>query len=191
LSLWKTRTKRRSSNFRFDECLLLLSSYLPTYVPQITTKKDPPPGFAFVPIGNPQLTTACKEISRERDAMIFIVSVGGYKPQPPGSTILTHGSQNSREAEPTHLASQIHRMGHHIRETIVEEARATLSHFPVTSAPISNGEPEPIPDSQEEYCRQADDAIRDLFPRIPNTDRDMIIAHSFTRVGSSAPIDTH
>lgn len=191
LSLWKTRTKRKSSNFRFDECSLLLFSYLLTHVRQITTKKDPPPGFAFVPIGNPQLTTACKEISRERDAMIFIVSVGGYKPQPPGSTKLTHGSQNSKEAEPTHLASQIHRMGHHIRETIVEEARATLSHFPVTSTPISNGEPEPIPDSQEEYRRQADDAIRDLFPRIPNTDRDMIITHSFTRVGSAVPIYTY
>lgn len=42
---------------------------------QITTEKTPPPGFEFVPIGNPQLTAACKEISREKDAMIFIVSV--------------------------------------------------------------------------------------------------------------------
>lgn len=31
-------------------------------------------------MGNPDLTTACKEISREKDAMIFIVSVGGLWP---------------------------------------------------------------------------------------------------------------
>jgi hypothetical protein len=48
--------------------------------PQITTDKTPPPGFEFVPIGNPKLTAACKEISREKDAMIFIVSVGLRSP---------------------------------------------------------------------------------------------------------------
>ncbi|POS72049.1 hypothetical protein DHEL01_v209557 [Diaporthe helianthi] len=42
---------------------------------KITTDKIPPPGFEFVPIGNPELTQACKELSRERDAMIFIVCV--------------------------------------------------------------------------------------------------------------------
>jgi hypothetical protein len=42
---------------------------------QVTTDKIPPPGFEFVPMGNPTLTTACKELSREKDAMIFIVSV--------------------------------------------------------------------------------------------------------------------
>lgn len=42
---------------------------------QITPRKSPPPGFEFVPIGNPELTSACKELSREKDAMIFIVSV--------------------------------------------------------------------------------------------------------------------
>jgi hypothetical protein len=42
---------------------------------QFTTKREPPPGFEFVPIGNPALTTACKELSREQGAMIFIVTV--------------------------------------------------------------------------------------------------------------------
>ena len=46
-----------------------------TIVWQITTDREPPPGFEFVPVGNPSLTTACKEISRERGAMIFIVTV--------------------------------------------------------------------------------------------------------------------
>jgi hypothetical protein len=42
---------------------------------QFTENRDPPPGFEFVPIGNPALTTACKELSREQGAMIFIVTV--------------------------------------------------------------------------------------------------------------------
>jgi hypothetical protein len=40
-----------------------------------TDKKEPPPGFTFVPVGNPELSSACKEISRETDALIYIVSV--------------------------------------------------------------------------------------------------------------------
>jgi hypothetical protein len=42
---------------------------------QITSKIEPPPGFKFVPISSTNLTKACKELSREKDAMIFIVSV--------------------------------------------------------------------------------------------------------------------
>ena len=42
---------------------------------QVTNERRPPPGFEFVPFGDPTLTSACKELSREQDAMIFIVSV--------------------------------------------------------------------------------------------------------------------
>lgn len=42
----------------------------------ITNDKTPPAGFTFVPVGNPELSKACKEVSREEGAMIFIVSVG-------------------------------------------------------------------------------------------------------------------
>ena len=42
---------------------------------QIVHKKTPPPGFEFIPIGNPLLSSECKELSREKDYMIFIVSV--------------------------------------------------------------------------------------------------------------------
>lgn len=52
-----------------------------TLISQITVDKEPPPGFAFVPIGNPELTTLCKEISREKDAMIFMVSVSLIFPE--------------------------------------------------------------------------------------------------------------
>jgi hypothetical protein len=39
--------------------------------------RSPPPGFEFVPTGHPELTTECKELSRDQEAMIFIVSVSG------------------------------------------------------------------------------------------------------------------
>ncbi|KAM0599472.1 hypothetical protein ACHAP1_003119 [Verticillium nonalfalfae] len=45
-----------------------------------TSKREPPPLFAFVPVGNPELAVACKELSRERGAMVYIVSTNriGY-----------------------------------------------------------------------------------------------------------------
>ncbi|KAL5089667.1 hypothetical protein Trisim1_005066 [Trichoderma cf. simile WF8] len=129
---------------------------------QITTEKTPPPGFEFVPIGNPQLTAACKEISREKDAMIFIVS-------------------NAKGLDESSLANQVHRIGHHIRQVIVEEAKASIDDMPHLVGAVTGAGPEPIPESQSAYHAQVDAAIRDLFPRIPNTDRQMIIEHSFTR----------
>jgi hypothetical protein len=71
-----------------------------------------------------------------------------------------------------------------VRESIVEEARATIDVLPLeTSLPV--GEPEPIPTSQTQYNLQVDAAIRDLFPRIPNTDRQIIIEHAFDLVCKS------
>jgi len=46
----------------------------------------------------------------------------------------------------------------------------------------SGNKPDPIPESQEEIYKQADAAIRDLFPRIPNTDREEIVRHAFQKV---------
>ncbi|KPM43342.1 hypothetical protein AK830_g3218 [Neonectria ditissima] len=148
---------------------------------KITSRKTPPPGFEFVPIGNPQLTTACKELSRGKDAMIFIVSVCGHNSACNLLVTDPPTAQNSKEVDSNHLAHQVHRIGHHIREIIVDEARATLGQPLDYTAPALGRSPEPIPKSQEEYNAQVDAAIRDLFPRVPNTDRQMIIEHAFRR----------
>lgn len=77
----------------------------------------------------------------------------------------------------------MNRVGHHIRSGIVEEARREVSDNGDSSdGQLPLGAPEPIPESQEEINAQADLAIRDLFPRIPNTDRQTIIEHSFKKV---------
>ncbi|KAK0634938.1 hypothetical protein B0T17DRAFT_586596 [Bombardia bombarda] len=129
---------------------------------KFTESREPPPGFEFVPIGNPELTTKCKELSRELGAMIFIVtsSQGHYSRQ---------------------LSFHLNRVGHHIRESIVEQARETLGDQSHLLGVADLGLPEPIPESQEDINSQADAAIRDLFPRIPNTDRQMIIQHAFNK----------
>ncbi|KAG5952984.1 hypothetical protein E4U53_007269 [Claviceps sorghi] len=80
------------------------------------------------------------------------------------------------------LSQQVNRLGHHVRQTIVEAARESIAHLPQSGAATPDGKPEPIPESQAEYHLQADAALRDLFPRIPNTDRQIIIEHAFTRV---------
>ncbi|KAF4634974.1 hypothetical protein G7Y89_g3124 [Cudoniella acicularis] len=128
---------------------------------QVTNDSKPPPGFAFVPIGDPDLTKACKELSRERDAMIFIVS-------------------GSKE-EKSKISEHMYRTGYHFREMIVDEARDIVGETVLTRPTITPGQIEPIPDSQEEINKQADAAIRDLFPRIPHTDRTMIIEHAFKK----------
>lgn len=98
--------------------------------------------------------------------------------------------QNSREQDSNILAHQVHRIGHHIRETIVDEARASLGQPLLSNVPpVFGGSPEPIPKSQEEYNIQVDAAIRDLFPRIPNTDRQIIIEHAFRIVCSPFQLD--
>ncbi|KAI1802742.1 hypothetical protein F4811DRAFT_554582 [Daldinia bambusicola] len=132
---------------------------------KITIDRHPPPGFEFVPVGYPQLTQMCKELSREQDAMIFIVS----------------DSKN-----PDNLDHHVNRVGYHFRQTIVDQARSKLAatgqavHIPPAHKP---GVPEPIPKSQAEIDAQADAVLRDLFPRIPNTDRREIIQHAFQKDG--------
>ena len=74
------------------------------------------------------------------------------------------------------------RIGHHIREVIVEEAQATLGYRHDLRPWAGDGAPEPIPETQEAINAQADAALRELFPRIPNTDRQEIIDHAFKKV---------
>ncbi|PBP20427.1 hypothetical protein BUE80_DR008838 [Diplocarpon rosae] len=127
------------------------------------TNKPPPPGFMFVPIGDPVLTNACKELSRSKDAMIFIVSTHNLK------------EENSK------ISEHVHRTGYYFRETIVEEARGIVGETVILNSNIQPSTVEPIPEAQDEINKQADSAIRDLFPRIPNTDRVMIIEHAFKK----------
>ncbi|KAK7746894.1 hypothetical protein SLS53_002082 [Cytospora paraplurivora] len=86
----------------------------------------------------------------------------------------------AKDAHANNLALQMSRVGHHIRRTIVEQARTQIGAEEL-SPPSHSGDPEPIPETQEEINAQADAALRDLFPRIPNFDKQMIIEHAFKK----------
>jgi hypothetical protein len=92
---------------------------------------------------------------------------------------LTCALQRSKE-DNSKISDHVFRTGYHFREVIVEEARKRVGDTIISNA--AHGMIEPIPESQEEINKQADAAIRDLFPRIPNTDRQMIIEHAFQKV---------
>ncbi|KAK7753857.1 hypothetical protein SLS62_004223 [Diatrype stigma] len=158
-------TDRKKKKLEYKCAVLIVSQ-------QITTDRIPPPGFEFIATGNPDLTTACKELSREQDALIFIVS--------------RQLTRFKDAKNPSLLEHHMNRVGYHFRQMIVEQARATLvqngKYHLATQAP-RRGEPEPIPQDQRDINRQADDVLRDLFPRIPNIDRQEIIQHAFKKDG--------
>lgn len=43
---------------------------------QVSFRADPPQGYTFIPLGNPQLTTALKKAALDSNQKIFAVSVG-------------------------------------------------------------------------------------------------------------------
>lgn len=51
-------------------------------VSQITFMAEPPQGYTFIPAGNPELTAALKEFSRQGDHTIFAVTVSLSSPLP-------------------------------------------------------------------------------------------------------------
>ncbi|KAI8949533.1 hypothetical protein F4801DRAFT_591056 [Xylaria longipes] len=84
------------------------------------------------------------------------------------------------------LDHHMNRLGYHFRRSIVEEARKVLNekgHHEQAAYVHEPGKPEPIPNSQREIDLEADAVLRDLFPRIPHTDRQEIIDHAFKKDG--------
>lgn len=65
-------------------------------MPQVTTDRQPPPGFEFIAAGNAVLSTKCKELSREQEALVFIVSVRHLRPSPPISLTLVEPLRNQK-----------------------------------------------------------------------------------------------
>ncbi|KAJ6439504.1 mfs monocarboxylate transporter protein [Purpureocillium lavendulum] len=144
--------------------------------------RNPPEGYVFIPVGNPALTNFCKELSREQGVKVYFVSVrephrGKGKASPEA-----YQTQNCGASGTQTFANQMSRMGFHFLSSIVDKARECLSLDPIADfVPGPSQAPEPIPESQTEYHAQVDGVLRDLFPRIPNTDRQIIIDHAFTR----------
>lgn len=88
-----------------------------------------------------------------------------------------------QESTDQSVHTQTHRLGFHFRERIVDQARESLlASGKMVSPKITSGQPESTPKDRNQIFKEADAVLRDLFPRIPNSNRMDILRHSFDKV---------
>ncbi|KAJ5587927.1 uncharacterized protein N7459_003692 [Penicillium hispanicum] len=130
-----------------------------------------PSGYTFIPAGNPLLTTTCKERCRKEGLQIYAVSTTPHT--------RTHN-----------LSQHVHRIGYHFPSTEVAAACSELGLY-LTSAgkavpfhtlgTAKHHTPADSEVSQEVINMEARDAIKDLFPNIPDKDLFQIIKTAFQK----------
>ncbi|KKY29263.1 hypothetical protein UCRPC4_g00054 [Phaeomoniella chlamydospora] len=154
----------------------------------ITFNAKPPLGYTFIPAGNPELTTALKEQSRKAGAKVYTV------------TTTPHANVHD-------LSQQVHRIGYHFSSLIVAEICHQFGIQLSASGHVVGNSYETFlkgykgrgaPGAEEEGWDQttlntkARDAIKDLFPNIPDNDLYQIIKTAFQkgkkRVGTASEL---
>ncbi|PKY00949.1 hypothetical protein P168DRAFT_330241 [Aspergillus campestris IBT 28561] len=137
----------------------------------ISFEANAPPGYTFIPAGNPQLTTACKESCRKDGLKVFAVTTTPH--------MNTHN-----------LSQHVHRIGYHFPSAVVASVCMDLGLY-LTSM----GKAIPFQGfgdvkrharnlsgiSQMTIDSEATDVLRDLFPNIPDHDLNQIIKTAFQK----------
>ncbi|KAJ5667527.1 hypothetical protein N7507_003391 [Penicillium longicatenatum] len=130
-----------------------------------------PTGYTFIPAGNPLLTTACKEQCRKEGSQIYAVSTTPH--------MHTHN-----------LSQHVHRIGYHFPSTVVAAVCSELGLYLTstgkavsfhTLGTVDDRRPPDSEVSQEVINTEARDAIKDLFPNVPDKDLFQIIKTSFQK----------
>ncbi|KAJ5936970.1 hypothetical protein N7466_003420 [Penicillium verhagenii] len=130
-----------------------------------------PTGYTFIPAGNPLLTTACKERCRKEGSQIYAVSTTPHQH--------THN-----------LSQHVHRIGYHFPSTVVAAVCSELGLYLTntgkavslhTVGTLKDRRPSDSDVSQEVINTEARDAIKDLFPNVPDKDLFQIIKTSFQK----------
>ncbi|KAJ5419830.1 uncharacterized protein N7487_003380 [Penicillium crustosum] len=131
-----------------------------------------PSGYTFIPAGNPQLTTTCKERCREEGLQIHAVSTTPH-----------HRHHN--------LSQHVHRIGYHFPSTVVAAVCSELGFYLTSTGKtvpstfptdrIQNPEQADSEISQITLNTEARDALKDLFPNIPDKDLNQIIKTAFQK----------
>ncbi|KAJ5563865.1 hypothetical protein N7513_000107 [Penicillium frequentans] len=130
-----------------------------------------PTGYTFIPAGNPLLTTACKERCRQEGSQIHAVSTTPH--------MHTHN-----------LSQHVHRIGYHFPSTVVAAVCSELGLYLTstgkavsfhTLGTVDDRRPPDSEVSQEVINTEARDAIKDLFPNVPDKDLFQIIKTSFQK----------
>ncbi|ODH49676.1 hypothetical protein GX48_04200 [Paracoccidioides brasiliensis] len=142
----------------------------------ISFEAKAPPGYTFIPAGNPQFTNACKEICRKDGLQVFAVS--------------TTPHQRMHD-----LSQQVHRIGYHFPSVVVaticmerglflSSTGKVVPYHASTQNPAGIRGQERRADSevsQNTINVEARDAIKDLFPNIPTKDLNRIIKTAFQK----------
>ncbi|RAL13588.1 DUF2293 domain-containing protein [Aspergillus homomorphus CBS 101889] len=137
----------------------------------ISFEAKAPPGYTFIPAGNPQLTTACKEICRKGSLKVFAVSTTPH--------MHTHN-----------LSQHVHRIGYHFPSTVVATVCMDLGlhltsagkTMPFQTAGSTKSRKRANSEaSQTTINTEARDVLRDLFPSIPDNDLNQIIKTAFQK----------
>ncbi|KAF3385213.1 hypothetical protein F1880_002039 [Penicillium rolfsii] len=130
-----------------------------------------PSGYTFIPAGNPLLTTSCKERCRKDGLQVYAVSTTPHM-----------GTHN--------LSQHVHRIGYHFPSTVVAAACSELGLYLTSSGKavpfhtLGTLQENPAADSEVDQITintEARDAIRDLFPNIPDNDINQIIKTAFQK----------
>ncbi|KAI1630074.1 hypothetical protein EDD37DRAFT_558805 [Exophiala viscosa] len=159
----------------------------------ITFRADPPPGYTFIPAGNPELTAALKEFSRRDDQKIFAV------------TTTPHAARHE-------LSREVHRIGFHFPTSVVARVCAHYGIRLTSGGKVideskedkedrlfaqvyqnQNGQrPPKEKKDQVTINTEAKQTIKDLFPKIPDNDLYQIIKTAFqlgdNKVGTAEEI---
>ncbi|KAJ0415540.1 hypothetical protein BJY00DRAFT_255896 [Aspergillus carlsbadensis] len=136
----------------------------------ISFEAKAPPGYTFIPAGNPHFTTACKELCRKDGMKVYAVSTTPH--------LHTHG-----------LSQHVHRIGYHFPSAIVAAAcmdrglylTSTGKTVPFYSMGNDTGPAETNLVSQITINTEARDVLKDLFPNIPDNDLNQIIKTAFQK----------
>ncbi|KAL3459959.1 hypothetical protein BJX64DRAFT_264036 [Aspergillus heterothallicus] len=136
----------------------------------ISFEAKAPPGYTFIPAGNPHFTTACKELCRNDGMKVYAVSTTPH--------LHTHG-----------LSQHVHRIGYHFPSAIVAAVcmdrglylTSTGKTVPFYSIGNETGPTQTNSASQITINTEARDVLKDLFPNIPDNDLNQIIKTAFQK----------
>lgn len=158
---------------------------------QISFEAKAPPGYTFIPAGNPVFTNACKEVCRKEGHKVFTVSVSDALV--PifllRNACLFDCLQTTPHQRMHDLSQQVHRIGYHFPSVVVATICMERGFFLSSMGkvmPYRQGAPKRRADSdlsQNAINAEARDAIKDLFPNIPKKDLGQIIKTAFQKVG--------
>ncbi|EXJ77568.1 hypothetical protein A1O3_09795 [Capronia epimyces CBS 606.96] len=144
----------------------------------ITFRADPPPGYTFIPAGNPELTAALKEFARRGDNKIFAV------------TTTPHADRHE-------LSREVHRVGFHFPTSVVAQVCAHYGIRLTSGGKVidetkddklfmqvyQNPGHRPVEGEKDQVTinTEAKQTIKDLFPNIPDKDLFQIIKTAFQK----------